>query len=147
VIVAYQELLPVALREARMADCDHVWQWNCAPDVRALSGDPSPVARPQHLSWYRARVASADPMWIVEENYHAVGVVRIDAGRISIALAPFARGRGIGRRAIATACTLFGQPVVAEILPTNVASRACFEACGFVRSGERAGFLTYTWSP
>lgn len=150
-IAYYQELLPVALRDAQPADSEHVYQWNCAPEVRALSRDPSPVSRPQHSAWFRARLGRPDPIWIVEEGGHAVGVVRVDRSediaRISIALAPFARGRGIGRRALASACLRYGGPIVAEIQETNTASRECFEACGFKRAGEAGGFITYTWSP
>jgi len=151
VISYYQELLPVALRDARPTDSEHVYQWNCSAEVRALSREASPVSRPQHSAWFRARLGRPDPMWIVEEGGHAVGVVRVDRAeqiaKISIALAPYARGRGIGRRAIVSACLLYGAPIVAEIQDSNTTSRECFEACGFKRTGETGGFITYTWSP
>jgi RimJ/RimL family protein N-acetyltransferase len=70
-------------------------------------------------------------------------VVRIDAGQISIALAAGARGRGVGKRAIALACAAWGGPVVAQIRKDNQPSRAAFEACGFVSNGRE----TYEWRP
>ncbi|HVV85915.1 MAG TPA: GNAT family N-acetyltransferase, partial [Kofleriaceae bacterium] len=59
-------------------------------------------------------------------------------GRISIVLDPSARGRGLGRRVITLACAADGGPVVAEVLSDNHASRAAFEAAGFVRQPDSA---------
>lgn len=137
----------IALRAATLADCDAVWRWNCAPDVRARSTHARAIPLAEHAAWYARRLAVDDPMWVIERDGAAVGVVRIDrlaegaghaaraanksTGRISIALGTEARGRGIGRRAIAEACRAWHRPVMAEILIDNLASRACFEACGF----------------
>jgi L-amino acid N-acyltransferase YncA len=159
----------VGLRPATAADCDRVWTWSFAPDVRAVSGSPGEVSLEDHRRWYALRLGAAgEPMWIVEAAGEPAGVVRIDrgpaagggrpAGRISIALDPRARGRGLGRRAIAAACRAFGAPVIAEIFATNTASRLAFEAAGFVQVGgppsagtatglAAAGLLTYAWRP
>jgi RimJ/RimL family protein N-acetyltransferase len=141
----------IALRAAAPADCELVWMWNFAADVRAMSGDPTIVELSSHAAWYGLRIADATaPMWIVESARAPVGVVRIDAdGRISIALGADARGRGIGRRAITAACEAWGRTVTAEIRHDNAASRACFEACGFVAAADQrdADLITYTWSP
>jgi RimJ/RimL family protein N-acetyltransferase len=145
----------VALRDAGPADCVAVWEWNFAPDVRARSIDQRPVTFAQHAKWYADRIADLDaPIWIVEHGGRAIGVVRLDwrsdgAGRISIALAPDARGRGIGRLAITLACQAWGRPVIAEIHPSNLPSRACFAACGFraLPQGPRDPLLVYVWKP
>lgn len=144
---------PVALRRARADDCERIWEWNFAPDVRALSRDPRVVTFQDHARWFAARLADVGaPLWVIEEGGVAAGVVRLDRlpderGRISIALPARARGRGLGRQAITAACELWARPVVAEILPTNTASRACFEACGFVVTATTDLLLTYQWSP
>lgn len=132
----------VTLRRATALDGSRVLAWNGAADVRARSRDPRPIAPADHARWFAARLQ--DPrgrLWIALLDGCPVGVVRIDrardatatAGRISIVLDPSVRGRGLGRRVIALACAADGGPVVAEILVDNHASRACFEAAGFVR--------------
>ena len=134
--------MTISLREAAFDDCEHVWQWNFAADVRAMSNDPTIVELATHAAWYVDRIAKG-AIWIVECEGEDVGVVRIDAGWISIALAAGARGRGIGKRAIAAACEAWGGPVVAQIRGENQVSRAAFEACGFVSKGRE----TYEWRP
>lgn len=140
----------VTMRDARIDDCDRVFVWNCAPEVRALSGDPRIIALSDHRSWYKRRL-SAGPMWIIENKGAPVGVVRLDPGAditwISIALAPDARGRGIGRSAIRAACAAYAQPIYAAIRVHNTASRSAFEACGFVLSSVAEDLVTYRWSP
>jgi L-amino acid N-acyltransferase YncA len=138
----------IVLRTATLADCERVYRWNFAPDVRAKSKSQAPVSLADHTRWYTNRLASEAPMWIVTEEGVPLGVVRVDDnGRISIALDPSARGRGIGRRAIFSACQLWLRPLLAEVLVSNVASRACFEACGFVAIAESNDVVTYHWSP
>lgn len=141
---------PVSLRPAAAADCERVWQWNFDPAVRAQSRTKAAVSLASHAAWFAKRLHDdRGPMWIVEEHFRAVGVVRIDAGdtagRLSIALGGDARGRGIGKRAIRAACAAWKRPVVAEVMTDNVASRACFEACGFHPTAEHDGVVLYRW--
>jgi spore coat polysaccharide biosynthesis protein SpsF len=144
---------PVALRRARPEDCEAIWRWNFAPEVRAHSKRAEAVAFLEHVRWYARRLADGDGrIWVIEEYSDDVGVVRLDPpehgrARISIALAAFARGRGVGRAAITAACNSWGRPVVAEIFADNAASRACFEACGFRAIAAEAGLVTYHWDP
>jgi RimJ/RimL family protein N-acetyltransferase len=146
----------VALRRARPADCERVWAYNFAPDVRAVSGSSEPVSAAAHAAWYTRRLAEIDaPMWIIESEGEAVGVIRIDRilgptrfGRISIALDRAARGRGIGQAAIIEATRAWAGPTLAEIHPDNTASRVAFEACGFALTGApQSALLSYAWSP
>lgn len=140
----------ITMRDARIDDCDRVFVWNCAPEVRAMSGDPRIIALADHRSWFTRRL-SGGPMWIVEDDGKPVGVVRLDPGAdvtwISIALGPDARGRGIGRRAIRAACDAYAQPIYASIRVHNTTSRNAFEACGFVLSSVTEELVTYRWSP
>ncbi|MEO8698592.1 MAG: GNAT family N-acetyltransferase [Kofleriaceae bacterium] len=140
----------IELRLAELADCEQVWQWNFAPEVRAHSKNPRVVTLAEHARWYATHIAR-DIMWIVEAEGQPVGVVRLDpehtGARISIALAASARGRGIGRHAIALAKSLWAGPIVAEVSRTNTASCACFEACGFIAARTTHNLVTYHWSP
>jgi L-amino acid N-acyltransferase YncA len=153
-MIALAEPRPsLALRAARADDCDAIWRWNFAPDVRARSKRAEAVAFLEHARWFARRLADGDaPIWVIEECQRGVGVVRLDPpeygrARISIALAPFARGRGVGRAAIAAACRSWRRPIVAEIFTDNAASCACFEACGFRAVAVEAGLATYHWDP
>jgi RimJ/RimL family protein N-acetyltransferase len=138
----------IVLRKARLADCERVYRWNFAPDVRAMSKSAANVSLADHTRWYANRIKSESPIWIITEEALPLGVVRIDDnGRISIALDPLARGRGVGKRAIFSACQLWLAPLLAEVLVSNVASRKCFEACGFVAIAQANEVITYHWSP
>lgn len=168
--VALEPAEPVTLRPARPEDCESIYRWNFAADVRAQSRRAEAVVFLEHARWFARRLADVDssswspswapiwaPIWVIEEYRHGVGVVRIDPpdhgllahgrARISIALAAFARGRGVGRAAIAAACRAWRQPVVAEIFADNAASRACFEACGFRAIASCDGIVFYHWDP
>jgi UDP-2,4-diacetamido-2,4,6-trideoxy-beta-L-altropyranose hydrolase len=143
----------IALRRARSDDCERIWAWNFAPEVRARSRRSEAVAYAQHARWFARRLADGvAPIWVIEDHGGPVGVVRLDPlehgrARISIALAAPARGRGIGRAAIAAACRSWRRPIVAEIFDDNLASRACFTACGFRAVGASDGLVTYHWDP
>jgi L-amino acid N-acyltransferase YncA len=173
----------VALRRAEPGDCEAIWAWNFAPDVRARSRRAEAVAYLEHARWFTRRIADGvAPIWVIEEHGRGVGVIRLDpshggdprpAGeavrvptprdlasldrvdaaaehgraRISIALASSARGRGIGRAAIAAVCRTWRRPILAEIFDDNLASRACFAACGFHSVGAAHGLVTYHWDP
>lgn len=143
----------VTLRRADLADRERVYEYNFASDVRAVSGSPTAVAYSDHVRWFGRRIMDpSSPIWIVEQYGEPVGTVRIDArdgmnARISIALAPGARGHGIGRKAIELACTKWCGAVVAEIHESNARSSACFEACGFAKIGKREVFDVYLWNP
>lgn len=135
--------MTISLRAAVLDDCEQVWLWNFAADVRALSNDPTIVELARHAAWFVHRI-SEGAFWIILDDGQPVGNTRIDRdGRISIALGAQARGRGIGKRAIALACAAYGSPVIAQIREDNTRSRAAFEACGFVNNGGD----TYQWSP
>ena len=152
--------MSTTLRPARDDDAVRVWEWNFAPDVRAQSIDSRIVTFAEHYAWWCARLT--DPRratWIVEHGGMPIGVVRIDpieptpdgpTDKISIALAPEARGCGVGRRAIRLACAAWPRPILAQILSTNLASLAAFAAAGFAPTPDttaEARVHLYRWSP
>ena len=137
----------IDLRAATLADCERVYEWNFAPEVRARSRTPSRVSPDSHARWFAARLAQP-AMWIVLDEAQPVGVIRIDAdANLSIVLDATARGRGTGKAAIRAACSRWGKAVTAVIHTLNRASRACFEACAFVPVSHDGNLVTYRWSP
>jgi N-acetylneuraminate synthase len=88
-------------------------------------------------------IPSLPPLFIVE-NGVKVGLIRFnrapgpDGVEISIVIAPEARGKGIGTRAIQEAADWVKSQgfsgIVAKIKPFNTASIRAFEAAGFVRT-------------
>lgn len=137
----------VQLRRARTDDASAVWKWNDDPTARAVSLSPEPIPWPTHEAWFAARLADpACRLWIVQAAGQPCGIVRIDRGDrqgvVSIALAPEARGQGIGAEALAIACQrYFGETgdaaIEALILPENEASQRVFARAGFQPEGER----------
>jgi L-amino acid N-acyltransferase YncA len=160
-MVTAEKVSSVSLRQARPADCERVWEWNFAPDVRARSVSRRIITYAEHRRWFAKRLADVHaPMWIVEEHGVAVGVVRLDPiaskwvtparlqqSKISIALMERVRGRGIGKQAIAQACARWRRPVIAEIQPDNAASVKAFAACGFKEIARDSELVTYRWNP
>jgi len=160
-MVSEEQVSPVSLRAPRRDDCERVWEWNFTPDVRARSVSRRIVTYAEHTRWFAKRIAvDGAPIWVIEEHGIGVGVVRLDPvankwvtparlqqAKISIALCERARGRGIGRRAIAQACAHWARPVLAEIQPDNAASVAAFSACGFREIARTTELLTYRWHP
>ena len=148
----------VRLRPATTGDALMLHRWNCAPEVRALAIDARPVSFAAHQAWLTRRLDEpAAPFWIVTHGGLDVGTVRIDRGEariatISIALDSQARGRGLGRQAIAAAVRAWGLPLRAEILATNLASLRAFTGAGFVADGSRhladgRLLITTRWRP
>jgi RimJ/RimL family protein N-acetyltransferase len=149
----------VALRRARAEDCEAVWRWNNAAEVREVSFRSTPIPLDEHRAWY-SRVL-ADPgsfVWIVEVERAPAGVVRIHPSDtspvVSIALGATHRGQGVGGEAVARACRAFaaatGRGLLhAHIKASNEASVRAFERAGFVRAGETtvgaAPALVYEW--
>ena len=147
----------VTLRRARTEDCEAVWRWNNAPEVREVSLRSEPIPLEDHRAWY-ARVLGdgRSHLWIVETGRADAGVVRIHPGPsvdlLSIALDATHHGQGIGSEAVAAACRAFTEAtgrgrVGAQIKPSNTASRRAFERAGFtlLATSEGQAVLEYEW--
>lgn len=152
----------VALRPAGPNDCRAVWQWKNEPEARRLGFITRYIPWEEHLAWFTRRMAGPERMlWMIEADGEAVGWIRIDRdeagdGAASIALAPEARGRGVGAQAIALACARFvaeggAGRVEALIRSENERSARAFQRAGFVPAGTREvhgiAALVYAWAP
>ena len=144
----------LSVRPATADDARSIWEWRNDPTTRAMSGDVDDIAWEVHTRWFeQALVDSARRLLVVQLEDTAVGMVRFDdiddgTWRISVNLAPAARGRGHGTAALVRACDWLAthdrpRAVTADIRTGNVASVRAFEAAGFRRVGGDAGWERY----
>jgi RimJ/RimL family protein N-acetyltransferase len=132
------------IRPATAADARLLLEWANDPGTRAAGFHPQPIDAATHGRWLAQRLASPSSRLLIGvAEDHAVGQVRLDGeadGRVEvgIAVAPDARGRGVGRDLLAAALGvaradpgLDARFFVARIRPDNVASIALFAGAGF----------------
>lgn len=142
---------PVLLRPAIKADCDAIWTWRNDPVARSASRNSEPIPLDSHRRWYAAALKEGRRiLQVAERDGQGVGSVRFDPEdgdwRVSIAMAPEARGCGLGRAALGLACarlreTYRGARIVADIRADNIASQKIFEANGFAVTGQSGDWL------
>jgi UDP-2,4-diacetamido-2,4,6-trideoxy-beta-L-altropyranose hydrolase len=139
----------LTLRPAGPEDAMKLLGWRNHAAVRAVSGDPAPIAAEDHLRWF-ARVL-ADParrLWVGRLGALDVGSIRfdrLDTGRaeVSLYLDPELLGLGLGERLLAAgeaaAADAFGAPLesVARVLPGNDASLRLFGRAGYRGEPDR----------
>ena len=138
------------LRRATMDDALDVLAWRNDPVSIAVSKTPKPVDQADHLQWFERAVRDPNRLILIaEEETRKIGMVRFDRTSecwlVSINLAPFARGKGYGRQALSQAIGMLRANVgrcriVAEVNRATASSFLLFEALGFIRQGEKAGF-------
>ena len=152
------ELMRLTLRPATALDGEDLLAWRNDPLTRANSLDTAEVTRDHHFAWLE-RVLD-DPgrvLLIAERDGVRLGMVRFDAcaadqWRVSISVAPAARGRGLGQALLRTAIVRLERrrgsaTLYAEIRAANQPSRRIFQACGFVATDRDDGILYYRRDP
>ncbi len=140
----------VTLRPAGADDCWSLWEWRNEEGARQASFDPRPILREEHASWFARRLADlAETIFIASAQGREIGYVRFDVvvdgdeARVSVALAPDARGHGYGPEAISAGVRAFtarrpGCRVTALIREDNHRSEAAFRHAGFVPAQDDA---------
>ena len=93
---------------------------------------------------------SADDVFLVAERagaivgYAIAQVAADEAEIVNVAVAPTARGRGIGRAlvrsAVAAAASCGARAVYLEVRESNAVARRLYEAEGFAVAGRRRGY-------
>jgi len=109
---------------------------------------------PAHQRWYERTLGEpATALLIAMVDGTPACMVRFDtlgpgAAEVHINMNPALRGKGLGKPILAAACA-YGfdhrklSSIYASIKAENVPSIKIFASVGFVRSGERAGLLSY----
>lgn len=146
--------MTVEVRGARATDRARLLQWRNDPVTRAHAFTTEAITEDEHATWFSRKLA--DPMthiWIGESDGVAIGQVRFDRGSggialVDIAVAPEARGAGLGRQLLAAGMSAEHQRSAvgvfrAEVGRENAASRALFTSAGFTAVRESAARLTY----
>jgi RimJ/RimL family protein N-acetyltransferase len=143
------------LRPAEPGDEDDLLAWRNEPDAVRQSISGRAVEPAEHHRWLAERLEDpATRIWIVEVAGAPAGSVRIDVvdavGTVSIAIAPDARGRGLGGATLRALLDLLEHDFQVEVLealvrPANDASRRAFESAGFHPAGSRGTFTLLRW--
>jgi RimJ/RimL family protein N-acetyltransferase len=138
----------VNLRPARPDDAERLFAWRNDPTTRRFAFDPDELSWDAHVAWLGRRLTDPDTaILIAEDEGEPVGQIRFDrsgdAAVIDVAVAPEARGRGLGTsliRAGATSCPLPVTTLRAQVVPANGASLTAFRRAGFrdVAEDDRA---------
>jgi predicted dehydrogenase/RimJ/RimL family protein N-acetyltransferase len=143
----------VTLREASAADAGRLLAWRNDAETRRWSRDAREIAPAEHERWLEGVLADASTrLWVAESEGSPVGQVRIGPGvdestaEVHVALAPEARGRGMGvavlTQAAARALAEPGRSALcAHVKPAHEASLRAFARAGFQVVGPQADGL------
>lgn len=105
-----------------------------------MSFDDSEIDLAEHETWLASKLSDVNcEIWIGEVDAIPIGQVRFDSSGdgpvvVSIAVAPSARGHGLGHALLRDALgrrAVPGSPVLARIRSENEASLRLFRSCGF----------------
>ena len=139
-------------RPATPADGPLLLKWRNDPEVRAVSGTTHVIAAGEHRTWLAAVLADPDrELLVAERRGEPVGTVRFDRGgaaaEVSLAVAPGARGGGLGAQMLreTTRLQLAARPALrrvdARVRADNPRSVAAFERAGYARRAAADGWL------
>ncbi len=143
--------LPLAsmlqLRPATADDCDAIWAWRNAEQVRRFSGDSAAIPLERHRAWYAGVLADPERLLLVGEiGGQPAGVLRYDRKQgqatVSVYLTPAFLGQGIGASLVAAGSAHAArhwpqlERIEALVRPQNAASAAVFAAAGFAHEFE-----------
>lgn len=144
------------LRPADSGDAHRLLLWRNDADSVRFSESGRAVTPDEHRRWFDARLADpSSRIWVAECDAVPVGSVRVDVeaavGTVSIAVAPEARGVGLGGRIL----RLLQQELdddfqvvtlSARVSGDNAASLRLFERAGFRAVEERGPFRRFSWA-
>ncbi len=135
------------VRDASMDDCLPLLRWRNDPATRAVSRTTEAVGLDAHAPWLERTLAREDrELFIAHTSNGPVGMVRFDADgsawEVSINLAPETRGRGLARKVLSEAESLFfrrhpGSSVLAYVRADNAPSMRLFDRAGYAPWPDR----------
>jgi UDP-2,4-diacetamido-2,4,6-trideoxy-beta-L-altropyranose hydrolase len=136
----------LTLRRAVTQDCRLIWEWANDPEVRAASFSSDPISWESHVRWYSAKLSDPNCFFYVatDENGSPLGQIRFETagaeGVVSLSIAPYARGKGLGPALIAQGTDRFiaqsnARVVHAYVKTDNPVSVNSFEKADFNDAG------------
>lgn len=145
----------ISLRRASAADEALLLHWANDPEMRANSFSPEPIDPADHHHWFQSGQASPNRLqWIAKTaDGCPIGQIRFDRepastedgaseATVDLSLDPCARGQGLAVKLVRLGLQKMEQhwgpatDAVAEVLPSNSASNACFARAGFTLDSE-----------
>lgn len=142
--------LPVApiptLRAAEADDCERMLAWRNDRQTRRWSRSSREVGRDEHVRWLDRTLSDPNTdLWLAECEGRPVGHVRVEpreskGAEVHVALAPAARGRGLGSALLVQASArALSDPgterLYAHVKADNEASLRAFAAAGYRCAG------------
>jgi UDP-2,4-diacetamido-2,4,6-trideoxy-beta-L-altropyranose hydrolase len=140
----------INLRQATVGDEALLLRWANDPQVRANSFSPEPIAAADHHDWFQKGLANPNRLLLIATATDGcpIGQIRFDrqpAGAeglaseatVDLSLDRCARGHGLAAELVLLGLQAMDQrwgpatDAVAEVLPSNTASDACFARAGF----------------
>jgi RimJ/RimL family protein N-acetyltransferase len=133
--------MKITLRLATMADADDLLRWKNDPDTRKFAiVTHDEISREQHTQWMKAHINDSNTLiHIIQCDGVSCGDIRFEFfktfAEVAIKLDPAYRGKGIAtfvlREATAGVQDVYHQPIMANIVYGNEASKRLFEKCGY----------------
>jgi UDP-2,4-diacetamido-2,4,6-trideoxy-beta-L-altropyranose hydrolase len=143
------------LRDVRAEDSERLWLWRNDPQTRLMAISSDPIAWIDHRQWFATIMADpATWLMIVEQDGNPAVMIRFDRSDdrhavVSINVAPIARSRGLGRQALAMACSRYRKRnckvvLLAHIYDNNPASMRIFTKTGFSVQSRNGDLVSLT---
>lgn len=145
-------------RQAQKKDCATLLYWRNDPVSVLYSKSQVPITSEEHKRWFAATLLSENSiLMIAEVNEVAIATTRFDrifaeksTYRVSIAIAPCHRGKGLGVELLCSAISKFlslvSADLIADIHQDNLASQKIFASAGFIETKVDNDFKQYLYS-
>ena len=134
-------------------------QWANDTIVRANSLNKNKISPNEHHSWFQGSLNNPDILhWIGIDDYGCpLGQIRLNRNketkqvRLSFSLDLIARGQGLSKellhKCLAAMECIWGNDieVFAEVLTSNIASKACFAGANFTPDIDDKSIVIWRW--
>src|SRR3569833_1467266 len=134
-------LQPVVLRSAKREDCDAIYVWRNAPEVRRYSGDDREIDITAHHRWFNDSLVNPNRIYLIGEvQEQPIGVLRYDRmghrATASVYLVPGRHGLGFGPELLkaGTQWLLKNWPEI-EIIEAHILTRNRYSVKAFRSAG------------